>query len=212
MFMHRLADSPNGPSVLITGGIHGDEPATTASICKLIQEDLLPKNCSYAVFPCLNPRGMRISSRETPEGMDLNRDFLEAETIEVQTELKKLQAYERFDVALLLHEDWEANGFYLYELTEPDASPRFGRSVLNAVSKVCPVENSPLIEGLEATDGLIHPPYHLNKRKDWPEAFYLMHNKTNHSLTLESPSDFDLDVRIEALSRAVLSAIKTLTH
>jgi protein MpaA len=70
---------------------------------------------------------MRISSRETPEGVDLNRDFLEAETIEVQTELKKLRQYEHLKSHSLLHEDWEANGFYLYELTEPDAPPRFGR-------------------------------------------------------------------------------------
>ncbi len=211
LFMHRSASSECCPSILITGGIHGDEPATTASISKLILDDLLPKNGSYTVFPCLNPRGMRISSRETPEGKDLNRDFRKAETIEVQTELNRLQPIERFDIALMLHEDWEADGFYLYELTEPDAPPKFGRKVLDAVSQVCPVEKSPMIEGLEADKGLIHPPYHERKRPDWPEAFYLMRHKTNHSLTLESPSDFDMEVRIEALNTAVLAAVKMLT-
>lgn len=210
LFMHRLGDSQKSPNVLISAGIHGDEPATTASISKLILNDLLPKYCSYTVFPCLNPRGMRLSKRETPEGIDLNRDFMTTKTIEVQTELQKLQEYGRFEVTLLLHEDWEANGFYLYELTEPNAAPRFGRAVLDAVSSICPIENSPIIEGLEASNGLIHPPYHQNKRPDWPEAFYLMRHKTNHSLTLESPSDFELEVRINALCAGVLTAVKML--
>ena len=111
---------------------------------------------------------------------------------------------------MLLHEDWEANGFYLYELTVPNAAPRFGRAVLDAVSKLCPIESSPIIEGLEATNGLIHPPYHQNKRPDWPEAFYLMRHNTNHSLTLESPSDFELEVRINALCAGVLTAVSIL--
>ena len=205
MFMHRSAVSPAAPSILITAGIHGDEPATTVSLCQLILEDALPRNITYAVFPCLNPRGMRISRRETPEGVDLNRDFLEAETKEVRTELKKLREFESFDVAILLHEDWEANGFYLYELTQPNKPPRFGRSVLDAVSKVCPIEKNALVEGHEADRGLIHPPYHQEQRQDWPEAFYMMHNKTDHSLTLEAPSDFDMQVRMKALMRAVLT-------
>ena len=205
MFMHRSAVSASAPSILITAGIHGDEPATTISLCQLILEDALPRNITYVVFPCLNPRGMRISRRETPEGVDLNRDFLEAETKEVRTELKKLREFESFEVAILLHEDWEANGFYLYELTQPNKPPRFGRSVLDAVSKVCPIEKNALVEGHEADRGLIHPAYHQEQRQDWPEAFYMMRNKTDHSLTQEAPSDFDMQVRVIALMRAVLT-------
>lgn len=210
--LERSAEIKDGPVVFISAGIHGDEPATTSAVARMILNDLLPRECSYTVFPCLNPRGMRTSCRETPNGKDLNRDFLRAENIEVQTEIKKLHRTERFDAAVLLHEDWEANGFYVYELTKPDAPPRFGRKALEAVSKVCPIEKNERIEGLQADQGLIHPPYHLSKRTDWPEAFYLMHHKTDHALTLESPSDFELEVRIQALCEATLAVTESLIN
>ena len=79
LYLERPAQIENAPRVFISAGIHGDEPATTAAIARLIQNDLLQRNCSFAAFPCLNPKGMRVSSRETPEGKDLNRDFLQAE-------------------------------------------------------------------------------------------------------------------------------------
>lgn len=207
--MHRAGDE-NRPTLMISAGIHGDEPATTAALCDLVLNQQLPAENSYVIFPCLNPRGMRIGSRETPEGKDLNRDYLKVDAVETKTHLAKLQTFGRFDVALLLHEDWEADGFYLYELTRPDAPPRFGPSVLESVSKICPIETSSDIEGLKATHGLIHPPFHLNQRTDWPEAFFLMHHQTDHSLTLEAPSDFELSVRMAALKKAVLSAAEML--
>lgn len=209
LFLHRDSDTQL-PKIFISAGIHGDEPATTSAICDLIQSDLLPKTFSYFIFPCMNPRGMRLSIRETPEGKDLNRDYLGEETGEVQTQLRKIKSVDQFELALLLHEDWESSGFYLYELTKPDTPPRFGPKVLDAVSKICPIETSAQIDGLEASKGLIHPPYHLNQRTDWPEAFYLMRHKTNHSLTLESPSDFDMQVRIDALKTSVLTAVEML--
>lgn len=200
-------DDHHQKGVLISGGIHGDEPATTATIAQCILEDLLPRHCSYYVFPCLNPTGMTSGTRENSNGVDLNRDYFKKQTNEVQTHLHKLEALPRLDLALHLHEDWEADGFYLYELSKENTPAIYGRRILDQVGKVCPVELAKKIEGMPADRGLIHPRHRYLDRDDWPEAFHMMSHKTDHCLTLESPSDFEINVRVKALITAVQTAI-----
>jgi hypothetical protein len=72
-----------------------------------------------------------------------------------------------------------------------------------AVAEVCPIDTSPLIEGRPAVNGIIRPHLDPATRPQWPEAFYLLQNKTRLSLTLEAPSDFPLATRVAALVRAV---------
>jgi hypothetical protein len=50
--------------------------------------------------------------------------------------------------------------------------------------------------------GLICPVLDPANRPEWPEAFYLLQHKTRLSYTLESPSDFSLGVRVQALATA----------
>jgi len=44
-------------------------------------------------------------------------------------------------------------------------------------------------------------------RELWPEAFWLVMNKTKLSYTCEAPSDFPMETRVEALVRAVRSLL-----
>ncbi len=197
-------------NIILSGGIHGDEPATTAALCQMVLEDVLPQTHAYTVFPCLNPCGMRAGTRVTSNGRDLNRDYLTLETREVQAHVRKLKKLHPPDLALQLHEDWEAHGFYLYELAAPGVAPLLGRPALDAVAEQCPIETASSIEGYPADRGWILPELNACERNDWPEAFYFMQHKTRHSLTLESPSDFDMSVRIQALIKASLAALKQL--
>ena len=207
LLFQESRDTHHQRRVLISGGIHGDEPATTAAIAQLILKDELRGGISYYVFPCLNPTGMRRGVRENAEGFDLNRDYFKKKTNEVQTHLRKLEALPRFDLALHLHEDWEADGFYLYELSQENTPAIYGRPIIDQVGKVCPVELAKKIEGMPADRGLIHPRHRYLDRDDWPEAFHMMRHKTDHCLTLEAPSDFELNVRVKALTTAVQTAI-----
>jgi murein peptide amidase A len=120
-----------------------------------------------------------------------------------------LQRQPRFDVTLCLHEDWESNGFYVYELN-PDHRPSFAEKILEAAAKFCPVDTSPLIEDWPAQNGVIRPQVNPADRPLWPEAMYLLTQKTRQSYTMEAPSDFPLAVRVAALVagvRAVLAAL-----
>src|SRR5205823_14892429 len=115
----------------------------------------------------------------------------------------------QFDLCLLLHEDWEAHGFYLYE-QNPERRPSLAEDMIAAVSKVCPVDQSELIEGRAAKGGIIRPSLDPRSRPQWPEAFYLITNKTRLSYTLEAPSDYPLSTRVKGLVEAVKAGLGRL--
>ena len=204
----RSSASPRA-RVYISSGIHGDEPAGPLAVLKLFQETQWPQSISGWIIPCLNPAGYIRNCRENEDGIDLNRDYRSPKTALVRAHLAWLERQPRFDVSLLLHEDWESNGFYLYELN-PSQAPSLSQAMVAKVSEVCPIDTSPVIEGRAAQQGIICANPDLLKRPDWPEAFYLVHNKAPSSYTLEAPSDFPLAVRVNALVAGVNAALESL--
>jgi hypothetical protein len=202
-----------GPSarrqIYISTGIHGDEPAGPLSALRSLQQNQWPADDSIWLVPCLNPTGFVLNCREDNTGVDLNRDYRSPKTETVRAHIAWLRERPGFDLTLLLHEDWEAGGFYLYEL-HPDHKSSIAAAILNAVQAVCPIDTSELIEGRPARDGLIAPNINMDERPDWPEAFHLTRYKTPLNYTLEAPSDYALPVRIDALVAGVHGALKGL--
>ncbi len=193
--------------VYISTGIHGDEPAGPLAALQLLQENNWPPDAEIFLLPCLNPAGFKLNRRENADGKDLNRDYRNPQTAEVRAHVAWLERQRRFDLTLQLHEDWESNGFYVYELN-PDNLPGLAGKIVEAVARVCPVDRSELIEGRPAQNGIIRPVTDPRLRPDWPEAFYLMTHKTPLSYTLEAPSDFPLEARVAALKAAVNAALE----
>jgi len=193
--------------IYISTGIHGDEPAGPLAALKLIQENRLPENAEIFLLPCLNPAGFVLNRRENGVGADLNRDYRHPQTPEVRAHIAWLERQPEFDLYLCLHEDWESHGFYLYE-QNPDSKPSLADKIIEAVQKVCPIDPSENIEGRAARNGIIRPNIRPQERPDWPEAFYLITNKSRLGYTLEAPSDFPLPVRINALVAAVNAALE----
>ena len=108
-----------------------------------------------------------------------------------------------------MHEDWESHGFYVYELNLDDR-PSLAEPMVTAVSRVCPVDPSEMIEGRPARHGVIRPSADPRTRAQWPEAFWLLTHKTRLSYTLEAPSDFPLSTRVAALVAGVNAALEKL--
>jgi hypothetical protein len=108
-----------------------------------------------------------------------------------------------------LHEDWEARGFYIYELN-PDQRPSLAETVVAQVTGICPIDLSEIIEGRPAKGGIVRPSVDPRSRPQWPEAFFLLTHKTRLSYTLEAPSDFPLDCRVATLVAAVNTALQNL--
>jgi hypothetical protein len=205
-----LAPGPQTVSVYISAGIHGDEPASPLAALRLLQENKWPAHISLSLCPCLNPVGFRLNRRANAKGLDLNRQYLKPTAEETIAHIAWLEKQSKFDLSLMLHEDWESNGFYLYE-QNPDKKFSLAEPMVEAVEKVCPVDQSEIIEGRPAQKGIIRPNLDPSLRPDWPEAFYLITHKTRLSYTLEAPSDFALSTRVDALVAAVNAAVHHVT-
>jgi len=208
--LSRRASAKFSRHVYISTGIHGDEPAGPLAVRQLLKENLWPKDISLSVLPCLNPAGFALHRRENADGVDLNRQYLEPVASETKAHIAWLERQPTFDLCLCLHEDWESEGFYVYELN-PDNRPSLAERIVEAVAEVCPIDRSEIIEGRPAQNGIIRPNLDPRTRPQWPESFFLLTHKTRLSYTLEAPSDFLLATRVAALVVAVKAAVQKLS-
>jgi predicted deacylase len=198
----RRRRSGNASRLYVSAGAHGDEPAGPLTVLGLLEEDSWPSNTDLWLCPCLNPSGFPLNRRENAAGIDLNRDYRHFRSPETRAHTQWLARQPDFHCAVCLHEDWEASGFYLYELNL-EGRPSHAEAMVRAVAAVCPIESAEVIGGRRARGGIIRPEYHPRQRPQWPEAFYLAQHKTRHSYTLEAPSDYPLEVRTRALRAAM---------
>lgn len=192
--------------VYISTGIHGDEPAGPLAALRMLHENQWPDHAEIILLPCLNPLGFAANRRENDQGIDLNRDYLDPQSPEIRAHVAWLKQQAPFDLCLCLHEDWEAHGFYVYELN-PEQKPSLAEAMVAAVAKVCPIDHSEIIEGREARGGIIRPNLDPRTRPLWPESFWLLQHKTRLSYTLEAPSDFSLETRVNALVAGTNAAL-----
>ena len=210
--LRRLSLPTTRPSlrIYLSAGIHGDEPAGPLAALRLLQENRWPAGLELWFCPCLNPMGFVLNRRENAAGKDLNRDYRHLEAAETRAHIAWLERQPQFDLYLLLHEDWESRGFYLYE-QNPDGKPSLVEKIIQRVAKICPIEQSKNIEGREARGGIIRPNLDPRKRPQWAEAFYLIVNKARLGYTLEAPSDFPLATRVNALVTGANVALQSIS-
>jgi len=195
------------PRIYLSSGMHGDEPAAPLALLEMLTAGVFDPRATWFLCPMLNPSGHARGTRENQESCDLNRDYKDRRSTEVRAHARWLARQPLFDLTLCLHEDWESQGFYLYELN-PENRPSLAATMIAAVEPLCPIENGPVIDGREtAAPGIIRPVNDPLLRDNWPEAIYLRHHHTTLSYTLESPSALPLPQRIQALRAATETAL-----
>jgi anti-anti-sigma factor len=216
----------------LSSGIHGDEPAPPLAVLKLLQENRFPMDWNIYLCPCLNPQGFRQNQRASAEGIDLNRDYFKSKSKQIRAHVAWLEKQAPFSLAVSLHEDWEAAGFYVYQLGPLSVEPVI-RHIIDAVAKVCTIDHSSTIDHLPAEQGALDLAFHslqVNEklideldvpstdsgrfqRADciWSEPIFLVNRKTRVSYTFESASAFPLEVRVEAMTQAV-NALLSCPH
>ncbi len=197
------------PRVYVSAGLHGDEPAPPLAVLHQLERGFFDRRATWFICPLLNPAGLARGLRENAAGLDLNRDYKDLRSAEVQAHTRWLQRQPNLDLTLCLHEDWESTGFYLYELN-PAQRPSLAQPIVDAVQKVCPIDPSPVIDDREARGGIIRPVGDPLLREKWPEAIYLRAHHSTLGYTLETPSAFPLNQRIAAHSAALEAALSGL--
>jgi hypothetical protein len=195
------------PRVYLSAGIHGDEPAAPLALLTLLRQGFLDARCNWFVCPLLNPTGFLRATRHNQEDIDLNRDYKDGRTGEVRAHRGWLQRQPNFDLAICLHEDWEATGFYLYELN-PDARPSLAEAMLASARRHGPIDPATVIDGRAVTaPGLIRPTGDPLLRESWPEAIYLHHHHATLGYTVETASGQPLEQRIRTHVAVLTAAI-----
>lgn len=206
---NSIAASGESGGLYLSAGVHGDECAPVWALLEWAESSPeILRTRPVVLFPCLNPVGLIENTRRDGSGIDLNRRFEDA-SHPIIGAWQTFLSGRRFDTAINLHEDYDASGIYLYELTRQESR---GEALLAACESLIPREPAPTIDGSPFTKGLLVRTEHVEQVVEeqlgggYPEAIYLFLHHAATSHTFETPSELDLARRI-ATHRAFLEAV-----
>lgn len=204
-FLESTSHAPDSPAIYFSAGIHGDEAAATEGLLYWAGEnpDVL-KNIRSLIFPCLNPWGLVHNIRLDSCGRDLNRCYGKRKAPQIRDQIR-VMGKRQFDLALTLHEDYDAHGIYIYEV--PTMRPCWGEKLLVAAAAHLPVDPRRLIEGRTARNGIVRRKISPDLMPDWPEAFLLHFQHAARTFTIETPSEMDISRRVDAHVAVLATAV-----
>lgn len=188
-------------------GVHGDEPAGPWGLLEWAESriDWLSQQ-PLCLLPCFNPWGLVNNRRSDAEGRDLNRSFHRRD-IPVIGAWHQFVGQHQFNVALHLHEDYDARGNYVYELTDPGID--LAEAGLAACESIIPREPRAEIEGNEFERGILRRTEGMEQAVEeeldggYPEAIYVFLHHARSALTFETPSEYSLWDRIRTHRRFI---------
>jgi murein peptide amidase A len=167
------------------------------------------------MFPILNPNGLARGVRMNRDEIDLNRDYRNSRSLEIKGHIETLLTLGRFDASMMLHEDYEGIGAYLYELNDAlDPGLGLGTEIIAAMGLHVPIDLHPDIEEAPARGGVISRCDIIAKLgriedfPEWPEAIYLAVHHTDVVYTIETPKHFPIEARV----KAHITAVETLMN
>ncbi len=185
-----IIDTPK--HILITGGMHGDEPAGVEAVLQFLERDntALLNKFSFLIIPCINPYGYVHNTRETLDGIDINRAF-ETEDVAEVTIIKKVLDKTQFSLAIDFHEDYDATGFYLYEGKRDEKY--MGPRLVTAAKAVGPLDpDDPGEDAPDLTEGVYKVATSWGTQGLTP---YLLHFHSEHVIISETPTVWQLEKR-----------------
>lgn len=192
---------------LLSSGTHGDEPAGLQAMLGFLERDLerVAGHADLVILPCINPWGWVHDVRENAAGVDINRAF-EDDGARETVICKQLLGAERFDVFVEFHEDWEFEGFYLFECRR-SGTPAWGADVIDSVRHLGPILERTEVDDVPIVDGVATADESLLARADIGQKalpLWLFAHGTERALCLETPSTaWDLALRVAAHRQAL---------
>ena len=193
--------------IYLSAGVHGDEPGAVLGLLHWAEEHISEMGrYDLLLFPLFNPWGIANNVRHDERGRELKRMF--------HSRAHPFPAWRRrlgrrcFDLALCLHEDFDARGCYIYEL----GSAGIAEDLLAVARPHIAPDPRLEIDDMEAKSGVIRR--ESLEREDFPleglpESVWLYFERCEVSLTLETPSEFSLFERVRAHSAMIHAALST---
>ena len=207
--VHRIrAGKPHLLRLLLTGGVHGDEPAGVEAVLRFLEEDMDPwlGQVEFTAVPCVNPVGYVRDTRENGDGADVNRSFEGGDVPEAELLKKALEGC-RVDAFVDCHEDWEADGFYMYE--GPRQGPAVGPAVIAAVEERASIDP----DSGEDSEPLSRGVYEISP--SWGRqglAPYVLHGHAGSACIFETPTKWPLEKRAAVHRMALNAALRRWTE
>ncbi len=195
------AGRPRRLRVFLTAGVHGDEPAGVEAVLRFVEEDMEPwlGQVEFTAMPCVNPVGYVRGTRDNGAGVDINRSFEGSDVPEVQLVKKVLEGC-RVDAFVDCHEDWEANGFYMYEGLRQGSA--VGPAVIAEVAERASIDPDSGEDSRPLSPGV----YEISP--SWGQvglAPYVLHGHASRACIFETPTEWPLEKRA-AVHRVALDA------
>lgn len=213
---------PHAPRVHMTSGVHGDEPAGPWALLSIVESGLLDQRFAYRIWPCTNPSGYVAGTRTNAEGKDVNRSFSDGASTPESRAIMLENRDCRFALALDLHEDFEADGFYCYEPVVDGSAP-LGRAILSAIESAgLPLqsldhlfdlgyprdpERAAQMRTLERGRVLVNVAAETRLFPGLPLSLYLLRNATRRYVTVETPRKRPWEDRIAMHRIAIATAL-----
>ena len=212
----EIGDGAN-PTIALSAGVHGDEPAGPWALLELVESRSLDEAFDYRIWPCLNPSGFFAGTRENAEGADVNRSFGRGGQTPEARAVVTANRDRRFALSIDLHEDSDADGFYCYRY----GGERVARAAIAAIrDRGFPIQaldrydlGIPIDESLlRRADGIVEPDPGAEAQALGAMSYSIAvaRRASKHALTFETPSKLAWQRRVAmhcAATRAAIGAM-----
>ncbi len=219
LVLAEIAGPAGAPAIALSAGVHGDEPAAPWALLSIVRDGLLDPAFSYRIWACTNPSGYAAGTRTNAEGADINRSFGRGGIAPESRAIVTANRDRTFALAIDMHEDYEGDGFYLYEPVVGGRAP-YGRAIVAAMD-----DAGFAVQALDDDFELGYPPeaHHLRTLErgrvlpdpdaeraffsGTPYSLYMLRRAAARALTLETPREFPWSDRLAMHRMAVVVAI-----
>lgn len=209
-FSFRGPNSADPIRIGIFAAIHGDEPAGALAVVQflldLVANPGLAEDYQIHAYPVCNPTGFEDNTRCSRNGRDLNREFWknsgEAEVQILENELRT----QHFHGLIQLHADDTSDGIYGF-VRGATLTENLLRPALREAGKILPRNNSALIDGFAARDGMIYDVYEgvlAAPKEIKPVPFEIIFETPHHA-----PIDLQV-AALDAAMRAILNEYRAI--
>ncbi|HEO72294.1 MAG TPA: DUF2817 domain-containing protein [Candidatus Hydrogenedentes bacterium] len=216
--VHLEPSGPPSRRVLLTGGVHGDEPAGCEAALRFVEESAVSPNrysgVAVDVIPLVNPWGWAHDKRANGARIDLNRDFASY----AAQESRLVHAFVQgtiYDLVLDLHEDGGAKGFYLYQIDNEEKA--LCRHIIALIREQgYPIARNARMLFLQSRNGIIDAPGWTL----WTAQFlhqlsltnYCRLTKSERVFLFETPSRMPMEDRVTMHRIALHALLETVAH
>jgi murein peptide amidase A len=207
------------PAIAMAAGIHGDEPAAPWALLDFVAAGNLDPRYAYRIWPCTNPTGYQAGTRESCDGLDLNRTFGRGGSSPEAKAILTANRDHAFALSIDLHEDVDAEGFYCYEY----GGGELGRAAIRALDAAgLPVD--PMSETFDLAGPLDDSACRRERGRivadealeaaavgAYSYTMLLARRAARHALTFETPVRLPWELRLQMHARAISAAICELS-